>query len=73
MTLDEMEAQAHRALDGMKVNITVMANNQLRLIALVRNARAAADKKPAETGKDPFPGFTEAFADVVGQARGGQS
>lgn len=76
MTLDEMEAQAQRALDGMKVNTNVMAENQLRLIALVRNARDAAEKKPVGAERTTAGSFAQAMdemSDIFGKVRGGQA
>ncbi|MGJ7497480.1 hypothetical protein ACSFA8_20730 [Variovorax sp. RT4R15] len=55
MTLEEMEVQAQRALDGMKVNLEVMARNQIVLIALVRNAKVALAKAKQMPGAAGSP------------------
>ena len=69
MTLEEMESQAQRALDGMKINVNMLAENQLRLIALVRRMREAGDKKAEDQAKGGFMGdFGAVFDEALQQA-----
>ena len=62
--LSEMEAQAKRQLDGMKVNHDVMAKNVLTLVDTIRALRTVQQR--AEPQREKRPGtFTDGFDDVT--------
>lgn len=62
--LAEMEAQAKRQLDGMKVNHDVMAKNVLTLVATIRALRTIEQRVERQQNKRPGA-FTDDFDEVM--------
>lgn len=66
-TLEEMEANAQRQLDGMTANRDQLAMDLLQLTRAVRAAQGRAKTRDGlRTGPAPG-GYSEAFSDLFGR------